>query len=174
MKKKYKNTIAIIIAAIIIYGLYYVVITVPTRHDRTLIKDLSKTNKILITLSRYDYICFSIKARDQKMEFKNLQLIIKEPSGKTFFSTRNYIVRGNSISFEPRFYSAAKAFPQLHVSNPMTLFLKPEVPFELEIKYQSKDNKKVFQGASLEMMASSKGKYGYSDKHFSVTPVHDK
>ena len=179
MKRKHKNIIAILITAIILYGIYYVLITVPTRHDRTLISDLSKTKKILITLSRYDWISFHIKVKNerQKIDFKSLELIIKEPNGKVVFSTQNYEIHshGDSFSdkvfFNPHFFSASQASPNIHKAEVMVLYLKPEVPFELEIKYQEKDNNKVFQGASLEMMASSKIKYGYSDKHFSITPV---
>ena len=171
MKKKHKNIIAIFITAIIIYGIYYVAITIPTRHDCTLISDLSKTNKILITLARYDFICFKINAKDerQKLEFNSLELVLKAPNGKTMFSTHEY----NSGVFSPRFYSAPQASPPILGSNVMALYLKPEVPFELEIKYHGKDNKNVLQGASLEMMASSKIKYGYSDKHFSVKPINN-
>lgn len=178
MKKKHKNIIAIIIAALIFYWMYATVRIIPTRHDRTLISDLSKTKKILITLSRYDYICFSIKAKDQnqKLEFKNLELIIKEPDGKTVFSTQEYKIRHDehfkdSVRFSPHFFSASQASPCIHGPRVMVLYLKPEVPFELEIKYQEKDNKNVFQGASLEMMASSNAKHAPSSKHFSVTPV---
>jgi hypothetical protein len=181
MKKKHKNIIALLVIAIIIYYLYHTMMIIPTRHDRTLISDLSKTKKILITLSRYDYICFSIKAKDQnqELEFKNLELIIKEPDGKTVFSTQEYKTHNDehfkdSVRFRPHFFSASQASPCIHGPRVMVLYLKPEVPFELEIKYQEKDNKNTFKGASLEMMASSKAAYDCSDKHFSVKPINDK
>ena len=181
MKKKHKNIIAIFIAAAVISYLYYVVITVPIRPDRTLINDLSKTNKILVTLSRYDFITFVIEARNlnRNLESNCLELVVRKPNGETLFSTQKYKISydsyyKDSVYFKPYFYSAPEASPPIRGERVMAVFLKPEVPFELEIKYQGKDNKNVLQGASLEMVASSKIKYGYSDKHFSVKLIDDK
>ena len=140
--KKYSRYIIRFFVIVMILGVaYYILRQIPIRDDHILIDDLSQTKKILIILPKYDSIYFQINGKDdrQKLEFKKLELIIKEPGNRIVFSTSKYGIRGRSIepiTFEPCFFSDQDACPPLWFLNAVTAFLKPGVPLELEINYQ--------------------------------------